>query len=246
MLRAEDNGGGEPGAAAGERHPTGARRPEPADLTAAVEAAREGDEEAFRTLFRALQPGLLRYLRTLVGEDAEDVASEAWLQVARDLGRFRGDSDGFRGWVATVARNRALDHLRSRQRRPRTGLPVEYLDGLPARDDTAGAVLDSAAASEAVALIARLPRDQAEAVLLRVVVDLDAETAARVLGKRPGAVRTAAHRGLRRLAALLGTPGDGAGDRAEPPAPEEAAKKVRRKSRAGVTRKQAPTLKDMR
>ena len=52
-------------------------------------------------------------------------------------------------------------------------------------------------------LIATLPPDQAEAVLLRVVVGLDAASAGRVLGKRPGAVRTAAHRGLRRLAELL-------------------------------------------
>ena len=46
-------------------------------------------------------------------------------------------------------------------------------------------------------------RDQAEAVLLRAVVGLDAATAAEVLGKRPGAVRVAAHRGLRRLARIL-------------------------------------------
>jgi RNA polymerase sigma-70 factor (ECF subfamily) len=45
-----------------------------------------------------------------------------------------------------------------------------------------------------------LPPDQAEAVLLRAVVGLDAGTAARVLGKRPGAIRTAAYRGLRTLA----------------------------------------------
>jgi RNA polymerase sigma-70 factor (ECF subfamily) len=48
-----------------------------------------------------------------------------------------------------------------------------------------------------------LPTQQAEAVLLRVVMGLDAETVGRILGKRPGAVRTAAYRGLRRLAALL-------------------------------------------
>jgi RNA polymerase sigma-70 factor, ECF subfamily len=48
-----------------------------------------------------------------------------------------------------------------------------------------------------------LPPDQAEAVLLRAVLGLDAQTAARILGKRPGAVRTAAYRGLRTLAREL-------------------------------------------
>ncbi|MFE0516760.1 sigma factor-like helix-turn-helix DNA-binding protein, partial [Streptomyces sp. NPDC058964] len=53
-------------------------------------------------------------------------------------------------------------------------------------------------------LLRELPQDQAEAVLLRVVVGLDGPAAARVLGKRPGAVRTAAYRGLKRLARRLG------------------------------------------
>lgn len=69
-----------------------------AELTAAVHAAQDGDENAFRTVYRAVQPRLLGYVRTLVGEaDAEDVASEAWLQIARDLDRFSGDADRFRG-----------------------------------------------------------------------------------------------------------------------------------------------------
>jgi DNA-directed RNA polymerase specialized sigma24 family protein len=60
------------------------------DLTAALDAARRGDENGFRTLYRAVQPGLLRYLRVLAPDDADDVASETWLQVSRDLNRFSG------------------------------------------------------------------------------------------------------------------------------------------------------------
>ncbi|MEU9042451.1 RNA polymerase sigma factor [Kitasatospora sp. NPDC048343] len=178
----------------------------------AVRAAQGGDEEAFRLLFRTVQPGLLRYLRVLVGgrpedmQDAEDIASETWLQIARDLSGFSGDGDGFRGWAATIARHRALDHLRARRRRPVADLPFEYLVELAAGDDTAGAALTTVGTADALALISRLPRDQAEAVLLRVVMELDAESAAQVLGKRAGTVRMAAHRGLRRLAKLLEQP----------------------------------------
>jgi RNA polymerase sigma-70 factor (ECF subfamily) len=50
-------------------------------------------------------------------------------------------------------------------------------------------------------MIRTLPRGQAEALMLRLVVGLDARAAAQVLGKRPGAVRVATMRGLRRLAA---------------------------------------------
>lgn len=188
------------------------------ELGAAVAGAQEGDEAAFAVAYRLVQPGLVGYLRGLVGHDgetAEDIAAEAWLEIARDLGRFRGDGAGFRGWTATIARHRALDHLRRQKVRPRpSALEQDVLD-LPGPHRTAEQALESISTEKALALIAGLPRDQAEAVLLRVVVGLDAPAAARVLGKRPGAARTASYRGLKRLAEQLGTaPGvtdDGAG-----------------------------------
>ncbi|MER5501033.1 MULTISPECIES: RNA polymerase sigma factor [unclassified Streptomyces] len=189
-----------------------------AELTAAVVAARDGDEDAFRTVYRAVQPRLLGYIRTLVGEpDAEDVASESWLQIARDLDRFSGDADRFRGWAARIARNRALDHLRMRGRRPAVGGDESELSERPAESDTADEAIEALATGRTMSLIAQLPQDQAEAVVLRVVVGLDAKSAAQTLGKRPGAVRTAAHRGLKRLAELLrtdGAGGSGTGSRA--------------------------------
>jgi RNA polymerase sigma-70 factor, ECF subfamily len=192
-----------------------------AELTAAVLAAQDGDEGAFRTVYRAVHPRLLGYVRTLVGEpDAEDVASEAWLQIARDLGRFSGDADRFRGWAARIARNRALDHIRMRGRRPAVGGDETELTGRPADSDTAGEAMEALSTGDTMALIAQLPQDQAEAVVLRVVVGLDAKSAAQTLGKRPGAVRTAAHRGLKRLAELLGA--DPAGALSPVPAPSSA------------------------
>jgi RNA polymerase sigma-70 factor (ECF subfamily) len=172
----------------------------PPDLSTAISCAKAGDEDAFGVLYRDIQPRMLRYLRALVGADAEDVASETWLNVARDLSQFDGDSDGFRGWVTTIARHRATDHLRYAERRPQAaGIEATDLETWAAGDDTEHRALESVATDAAIALIARLPRDQSEAVLLRVVVGLDAVSAANVLGKRPGAVRTACYRGLRRL-----------------------------------------------
>lgn len=173
------------------------------ELGAAVGRARGGDEHAFAVVYRLVQPLLLGYVRGLVGDDAEDVTSEAWLEIARDLGRFRGDGAGFRGWAATIARHRALDHLRRQDARPRARPLDAELRDLPAAEDTADRALEALATERALALIASLPPDQAEAVLLRVVVGLDGVSAARVLGKRAGAVRTAAHRGLKRLSRLL-------------------------------------------
>lgn len=174
------------------------------ELGAAVARAQEGDEAAFAVAYRLVQPGLLGYLRGLVGDEAEDVASDAWLEIARDLGRFRGDGAGFRGWTATIARHRALDLLRRQKVRPRQSALEQDVLELPGRQDTEEQALEALSTERALALLDQLPPDQREAVLLRVVVGLDAPAAARVLGKRPGAVRTAAYRGLKRLARRLG------------------------------------------
>jgi RNA polymerase sigma-70 factor (ECF subfamily) len=173
----------------------------PDPLDEAVERMLAGDEGAFRTVYREVQPPLLRYLGVLVGTtDAEDVASEAWSQAFRDLDRFTGDADGFRGWITTIARNRALDHLRRVSRRPVSDQTLDDLVDL--RDDTDVELdtLGRVSSEAALRLIAALPRDQAEAIMLRTVLGFDAPTAGRILGKRPGAVRAASHRGLKQLA----------------------------------------------
>ncbi|RPF35800.1 RNA polymerase sigma factor [Streptomyces sp. TLI_185] len=177
------------------------------ELGAAVARAQEGDEVAFSVVYRLVQPGLLGYLRGIVGNDAEDVASDAWLEISRDLGRFRGDGSGFRGWTATIARHRALDHLRRQKVRPRSSALEQDVLELPGAHSTHEQALEALSTQRALELVRSLPRDQAEAVLLRVVVGLDGPAAARVLGKRPGAVRTAAHRGLKGLARRLGVAG---------------------------------------
>ncbi|GAA0267480.1 RNA polymerase sigma factor [Actinomadura nitritigenes] len=203
------------------------------DLDRALRAAQQGDEGSFRVLYRDVQPRLIRFAGALVGADAEDVTSEAWLQIARDLPAFRGDIDGFRGWTATITRHRALDHLRRRSRRPAADAPAEELLTLAAPADTEALALDGIATEDALRLIAGLPRDQAEAVLLRVVVGLDAKSAGKVLGKRPGAVRTAAHRGLRRLSErLAGSAGAVSGT---VPAPQAGSLPAARSDKSGGT-----------
>ena len=163
----------------------------------------DGDGDAFRLVYRAVQPALLRYVTVLVGpEEAEDVASDTWAQACRDLDRFRGDADGFRGWVTTIGRHRALDLLRRRGRRVRVVQDLEDVDVVEPYD-VESTVVEAFSTSGVVALISSLPRQQAEAVWLRVVMGLDAKTAASVMGVRPGAVRSAASRGLTSLGRRL-------------------------------------------
>lgn len=173
-----------------------------AELDAALEDARRGGREGVAVLWRALNPALERYLGALVGQAAQDVASETWLQAGRDLHVFRGDGAGFRVWLFRIGRNRAIDELR-RERRHREVLAAQAAGFADLAPDAASVAEERFGTRRAMALLARLPREQAEAVLLRSVFGLDAKTCGRILGKRPGAVRIAAMRGLRGLADLL-------------------------------------------
>lgn len=178
--------------------------PHRVDLDAVVTAARAGDETAFVVLFRELQPRLLRYLRTLGGADAEDLAADTWAHVVRNLAMFSGDGAGFHAWVFTIAHRRMVDALRAAGRRPVTVTDVlpERPDGL----DVAGIVEEMVSTEAALALLRQLPEAQAQVLLLRVVAGLDVTMTAAVLGRTPNHVRVLAHRGLRALAAVLEEP----------------------------------------
>lgn len=165
-----------------------------------VAAAVSGDSRAIGVLFSVLNPRLTRYLGLVVGRDADDVASDTWVEVMRSLPRYVGGADTIGAWVIGVGRNRALTHFRRAKSRPQTSISVEeFAEVLANEQDTYQSVEDSLATAWAMARIASLPKEQAEAVFLRTIVGLDAAGAGQVLGKNPGAIRTSAHRGLKRL-----------------------------------------------
>lgn len=170
-------------------------------FAATLAEAQGGDEAAFAAIFRDVQPVLLRYLRVIAPEGCDDVASETWLQVVAGLAGFRGEERAFRAWLFTIARHRAVDWGRGRARRPSVALEQSEGAPQPLAPDTADVVLERMSTRAVLELIAALPREQAEIIMLRVVVGLDSAEVGRMIDKSPGAVRVAAHRGLRRLAA---------------------------------------------
>jgi len=174
------------------------------EFPAVLGAAARGDEEAFGRLWHDLQPRLLRYFMVAVPTAAEDLASETWLAVVRGLDRFRGNEPAFRAWVFTIARHEVLDWRRRAARRVTEAVTVNGLPEQAAPDDPAAAALEDLSTRAALAVVATLPPDQAEAILLRVVAGLGVDQVAGIMGKRPGTVRVLTHRGLRRLAERLG------------------------------------------
>ena len=172
-----------------------------ADFERVLDAARTGDELAFARLYRDLNPPLLRYL-SLGGEMAEEVAAETWTTVVRGLTKFRGDENAWRAWVFTTARRRAVDAGRKRARDAGLGWRAStwLSDSAP---DCADAVVEAATTEDALRLVRSLPPAQAEVVLLRIVAGLSVSEVAEMVGRSPGAVRVACHRGLESLSRTL-------------------------------------------
>lgn len=172
-----------------------------------IEAARLGEDWALTELYRQLHPALVRFLAVRARGEEEDLATDVWLDAARALPAFEGDADGFRRLLFTIARRRAIDHHRKRDRRRTEPADVEVLAGAGHEPPPDVVVLDELDAEGAIARIrTALPPDQAEIVILRVIAGLSVVEVAEVTGRRPGTVSVIQHRALRRLARYFAPP----------------------------------------
>ena len=173
------------------------------DLEAALQAARSGDDAAMAVVFRSLHPALLQYVRVRAPyAAAEDLVAETWLAAAEKFGTFSGGVADFRSWIFTIAHRRVIDHYRRGGRRPHPFTLEQAPD--PATPDVADSVVSGLTSRQAIdRLVAGLPPEQAEVLVLRVVAELGVEQVATIMGKKPGAIRVLQHRALRRLRSSL-------------------------------------------
>ncbi len=164
------------------------------EFDAVLTAAKAGGEWAVETLYAELQPWLLRYLLPQEGPAAEEIVARAWVEVAKGLQGFQGTERDFRRFVFTIARSEATEHRRLARwrRRPdgESSLNVDRAGSNPGPDG---------ASHQALATISRLPREEADIVLLRCVGALTAEEVAAITGKRTAAVRELERAALLRL-----------------------------------------------
>jgi RNA polymerase sigma-70 factor (ECF subfamily) len=168
--------------------------------------ARDGDQDAWTELFAELSPVVLGYLRANGSPDPEDVLSETFLQVARDIGSFEGDWAGFRGWVFTVAHHRLIDARRRSARRP-VQLSPEAPEPEERAADAAEEALARIGVEEVQRVLEALSDDQRAVLLLRFVGDLSVADVAKAVGKRPGAVKALQRRGLATIKRMMARKG---------------------------------------
>jgi RNA polymerase sigma-70 factor, ECF subfamily len=178
----------------------------PERFTSLLESARQGSEAAWQELYNGLAPVVLGYLRANGAPDPEDVLSEIFLQVARDIATFGGDEKGFRSWVFTIAHHRLIDARRHAARRP-VELAAEPPEPGDRADDAAEEALARIGLEEVHRVLSAISDDQRAVLLLRVVGDLSIEDVAKAVGKRPGAVKALQRRGLAAVKRELGRKG---------------------------------------
>jgi RNA polymerase sigma-70 factor, ECF subfamily len=157
-----------------------------------IEAAAQGDRGAFGELY-------VRYSRMVHGillarvppGEAEDLVQDVFMSAMRQLRGLR-TAGAFRGWLAAIARNRAIDYFRSA--RERVPLEDNTADLRETRTDDGIAVLEA---------IRKLPEAYRETLILRLVEGMTGPEIAERTGLMPDSVRVNLCRGMKMLRELL-------------------------------------------
>lgn len=162
----------------------------------AVAAAKAGDSEALRYLYVRYADNVYGYVRSIVRDEheAEDVTQEVFAKLARALDRYEDRGLPFHAWLLRVARNLALDHVRSSKLVPCEEVRVAEVRADQEDGDRSRALIDALSA---------LPEDQGEVVYLRHVLGLSPGEIAKRIDRSEASVHGLHHRGRRILTASL-------------------------------------------
>jgi RNA polymerase sigma-70 factor, ECF subfamily len=162
-----------------------------------VKAVRHGEQEAFATLYGLYAPmvhGVL--LARVPWSEVDDLVQDVFLVALKKLNTLRDDA-AFGGWLAMIARNRAMDfHRRKRE-------TEELSDEIAAKSN---ADTDREAA-KVLEVICGLPEAYRETLVLRLVEGMTGPEIADRTGLTPASVRVNLHRGMKLLREKLGLEG---------------------------------------
>jgi RNA polymerase sigma-70 factor (ECF subfamily) len=162
--------------------------------------AQAGQPDQVTALYEHYSTGIFRYLFYRVGnrETAEDLTSEVFLRMLRNLSAYRVQSSAapFQAWLFQIAHNLATDHFRRTSSFPQTSLTEDVAAADPAPETHVEHRLTQELLHRA---LSRLNWDQRDVVILRFIVGLPILEAARALHKSEDAVKGLQRRGLSAL-----------------------------------------------
>jgi RNA polymerase sigma-70 factor, ECF subfamily len=164
--------------------------------------AAQADPAQFTALYRQFAPSIFRYLYSRTGQvaDAEDLTSQTFLETFEALPHFR-QKGPFAAWLFTIARRRAIDHIRHKK-------PEDFLGEVRMEEsaDPLVQVIGLDETSKLLGCLAKLKESERELLRLRFAARLEFREIARIIGKREAAVKMTLYRLLRRLESELEDP----------------------------------------
>lgn len=171
-------------------------------LNEVLPAAQAGQAWALSAVYAELAPRVHGYLQGRGASEPEDLTSEVFLAVFPRLSSVTGGAVGLRTLVFSVAHARLVDDLRRRSRREPT-VPFREDQDVRTAASAEDAALAGVATEQVRAVLACLPDDQRDVLLLRIVADLTVEQVAVAIGRSPGAVKQLQRRALLTLRTQL-------------------------------------------
>lgn len=166
--------------------------------TSRIEAAKDGAEWAWESIYRDFAGPVTGYLRGRGASDPDDLSSEVFFQVARDIHRFEGDESSFRSWLFVIAHRRLVDDRRARSRTLDT-VNEDSRDIETEGGDVEAEVMEHLSLGRVEDMLETLTEDQRNVLALRIIGDLTLEETAAVMSKRVGAIKALQRRALQTI-----------------------------------------------
>ncbi|MFI0405479.1 sigma-70 family RNA polymerase sigma factor [Actinomadura sp. 3N508] len=173
-------------------------------LKALVLRARDGDAEAFGSLYDHYVELVYRYVYYRVGSHSltEDLTSETFLRALRRICDFHWQGKDFGAWLVTIARNLVADHFKSSRYRLEV-CTAELVEPDRHQEGPERAVLDSMTNRTLLEAVRRLGSEQQECIVLRFLHGLSVAETALIMGKKTGAIKALQYRAVRSLGRML-------------------------------------------
>lgn len=175
-----------------------------ADEDQLLNAAQDGDAEAFGELYQRHAEAIFRFLYSHLDNrlDAEDLTEDVFLRVWRSISSFRQQGVPFIAYLFRISRNALIDHYRRSSQTKGQMQLEESLISDPGADPREQALANSQR-QEIRQLLDQLREDYRTVLLLRFIADLSPDETAEVMGKSSGAIRVLQHRALAALRKLV-------------------------------------------
>ena len=158
---------------------------------------------AVERLFETHFERVARYIAIRIGNmnDAEDLASEVFVRALKTADTYKETGAPMEAWLFRIAHNIAVDYFRQKGRRP--AVPLDETLPLAAKDNPVEDVERDQEVEELKKAVSQLTEAQKQVLALRFGSEMTSEEAAKVMGKKPGAVREMQCAAIKKLRELL-------------------------------------------